>query len=66
LWNHCRFSAKSEMRPVFYRSESTFCRKLRFPVHCVFDEIHFDQCREQLSNSVKIVGSAAEDSKSCK
>ena len=44
---------------VCCKQESVFCRKLRFPVLCVFNEIHSAQCREQLLNSVNCGDSAA-------
>jgi hypothetical protein len=44
-----------------YKSELTFCRKLGFPIHCVLDEIHCEQCRQQLLNNVDIANNAAED-----
>ena len=37
---------------VFYRSESTLGRKLRFRIDFVVDQIHWEQSREQLSSSV--------------
>jgi hypothetical protein len=48
---------------VFYKSQSTFSRKHTFPVHCVFDEIHCENCIEQLLDSVIRADSAAEDPK---
>ena len=57
-WNHFRFSAKSWIRPVFQRSESTFYSKSKLSDELLFDQIHCGRSCDQFLGSGDSVSSA--------